>query len=168
MPTILNGPRIDAYAFSRALGDLLRVVQFRERDRACCHDLSVSQCYALSGIIQSGSLSVNELAAHLFVDKSTASRVANGLVARGFAERVADPNDARRVRLQATTRGVDTHDLIERDLADEYTRLLEHFDPGVASAMTDVLHMLARSFSARVDTSSGRCCSLPHTGGDLS
>ena len=165
MTTISAPPRIDAFAFSRALGDLIRVVQFRERDRACCHDLSVSQCYALSGIIRSGGLSVNELAAHLYVDKSTASRVANGLVDRGLAERTPDPLDARRVRLQATHRGLQTHDVIERDLAAEYTRLLERFDPGVASAMADVLHVLAGTFAARVDTSSGRCCTLPPSGG---
>jgi MarR family 2-MHQ and catechol resistance regulon transcriptional repressor len=168
MPTISTATRVDAYAFSSALGDLIRVVQFRDRDRACCHDLSVSQCYALSGIIQSGTLSVNEVAAHLFVDKSTASRVVNGLVTRGVVERVPDESDARRVRLRATVKGIATHDAIERELATEYTRLLEQFDPEVASATTDLLRKLAQSFADRVDTSSGRCCALPPTEGVMS
>src|SRR6056297_3139886 len=60
----------DTDSFSRALGDLIRVVQFRDRDRACCHGLSVTQCYGLEGIIENGGLTVNELAAYLYLDKS--------------------------------------------------------------------------------------------------
>jgi MarR family 2-MHQ and catechol resistance regulon transcriptional repressor len=162
MPTTAHPVRYDANAFSQALGDLIRVVQFRDRDRACCHDLSVSQCYALEAVIQAGELSVNQLAAHLFVDKSTASRVVSGLEARGMVERVPDPSDARRVRLRATRQGLAVHERITVELTGEYRALLERFDPDVAAGMTEMLRLLAHSFSERVDTSSGRCCTISH------
>jgi hypothetical protein len=37
----------DAETFHAALSELVRVYQFRDRDRICCHDVSVTQCYAL-------------------------------------------------------------------------------------------------------------------------
>src|SRR5690606_18937495 len=42
----------DAAALQRALSDLIRVYQFRDRDRICCHDISVSQCYALEALVE--------------------------------------------------------------------------------------------------------------------
>src|SRR4026208_275729 len=58
-----------------ALAALVRVYQFRDRDRICCHDVSVTQCYALEALIRRGELTLNELARELYLDKSTASRV---------------------------------------------------------------------------------------------
>ena len=47
--------RADAEHLSDALGELIRVIQFRDRDRACCYDISVSQCYALKRVIDAGA-----------------------------------------------------------------------------------------------------------------
>jgi hypothetical protein len=66
----------DARAVHEALSDLVRVYQFRDRDRICCHDVSVTQCYALEALIRRGPITLGELAAELYLDKSTASRVA--------------------------------------------------------------------------------------------
>ena len=41
----------DAEQLSGALSELIRVIQFRDRDRACCYDISVSQCYALKRVV---------------------------------------------------------------------------------------------------------------------
>ena len=150
----------EARDFSNALGELMRVVQFRDRDRACCYDVSVSQCYALKGVADAGALTVNELAAHLYLDKSTASRIANGLVEKGLLARARDPEDGRIVRLVTTPAGAETCSLIERDLSAEYAELLAHFSPEVRSAMTTLLARLARTVAARVDTTGGSCCSV--------
>lgn len=153
-PTLLP----DAHAFSDALAELIRVVQFRDRDRACCHDVSVTQCYALKGVADAGGLTVNELAARLYLDKSTASRVANGLVEKGLLRRERDPGDGRIVRLVATPGGQTVHSTIERELAAEYADLLEDFDPGFRSAIVKLVRRLGRSFASRVEASGGSCC----------
>jgi hypothetical protein len=40
--------RRDAVGSQAAVADLVRVYQFRDRDRICCHDVSVTQCDAFS------------------------------------------------------------------------------------------------------------------------
>lgn len=148
----------DAHAFYGALNELLRVVQFRDRDRACCYDVSVTQCYALKSIADGGGSTVNELAAALYLDKSTASRVAGGLEAKGYVVRERDQADGRIVRLVPTSSGLSLCQRIEDDLATEYAELLAEYDPEVRGAMIRLLGRLATSFSARVDASGGSCC----------
>ena len=86
-----NTLEADAARLTAAMSDMIRVVQFRDRDRACCYDISVTQCYALEAVVDGSGLTVNELAAHLYLDKSTTSRVANGLVQKGLITRRRDP-----------------------------------------------------------------------------
>lgn len=141
-----------------ALSDLIRIVQFRDRDRACCYDVSVSQCYALKAVADGGPLTVNDLAAHLFLDKSTASRIANGLVDLGYLARARDPADGRVVRLVVTPEGRAVHDRIREDLEREYAELLSDFDQEVRHGLIMVLGRLGRAFAARVDARGGTCC----------
>ena len=155
-----DGLLADGRRLSESLAGLVRVLQFRDRDRACCYGISVSQCYALKAVVDAGGVTVNELSASLYLDKSTASRIANGLVERALVERARDAEDGRVVRLVATPQGRDLYARIERDLSLEYAELLRDFDPEVRSAMPTVLARLARSFADRVDTSGGNCCSV--------
>lgn len=148
----------DARDLSQALSELIRVVQFRDRDRACCYDVSVSQCYAIKAVADRGPLTVNELAAELYLDKSTASRLAHGLEEKGYLGRERDDRDGRVIRLIATPEGRRLHRRIEEDLAGEYAELLMDFDPEVRAAMSRLLGRLAVSFAARVETSGGSCC----------
>jgi DNA-binding MarR family transcriptional regulator len=162
LPILETDPRVreDAQALGEALSELIRVVQFRDRDRACCFDVSVSQCYALKAVADRGPLTVNDLAAHLFLDKSTASRVANGLVDMGYLARARDPEDGRVVRLVATPEGRVLDDRIADHLTTEYVDLLGDFDPAVRDALTELVGRLGRSFAARVDVSGGTCCTV--------
>jgi len=153
-------PRLhsDARAFYEALNDLVRIVQFRDRDRACCFDVSVTQCYALEAVADEGPLTVNDLAARLYLDKSTASRVAAGLEAKGYVFRAGSPRDKRVVRLEATESGRALCSRIQEGLSAEYAEMLRDFDPEVRAAMTRLLGRLSGSFAARVDASGGSCC----------
>lgn len=155
-----SDPRLlaDAHGLYGALNDLLRVVQFRDRDMACCYDVSVTQCYALQAVVDDGPITVNELAARLYLDKSTASRVAGGLEEKGYVARERDASDGRIVRLSATEDGGNLCSRIEADLAQAYARMLEDFDPEVRGAMIRLMGRLASSFAARIDVSGGSCC----------
>ena len=148
----------DAHAFYEALNELLRVVQFRDRDRACCYDVSVTQCYALKAVVDGGPITVNDLAAALYLDKSTASRVAGGLEGKGYVARRRDAEDGRIVRLEATAEGRTLCARIEDDLSREYADLLGGFDPEVRAALIRLVGRLASSFASRVDASGGSCC----------
>jgi MarR family transcriptional regulator, 2-MHQ and catechol-resistance regulon repressor len=141
-----------------ALSDLIRVYQFRDRDRICCYDVSVTQCYALEALVRRGALTLNELAAHLFLDKSTASRVVDALERKGYVARRPHPQDGRALQLEPTAAGRALHAKIEGDILEEERRLLADFTPEVRQAMTRLIAGLARAAAGRVDTAGGTCC----------
>jgi DNA-binding MarR family transcriptional regulator len=151
----------DTRAFYAALSDLIRIYQFRDRDRICCHDVSVSQCYALQALVERGGMTLNDLAAHLYLDKSTASRVVDALERKSYVERSPHPDDRRALVLAATEAGRELHRRIQRDLLAEEEALLAGFDPEIRRAMTHLLARLARAAAARVEAGGGSCCRVP-------
>lgn len=154
----------DAEAFYRALSGLLKVYQFRDRDRICCHDVSVTQCHALEEVVRRGPRTVNELAAALYLDKSTASRVVGALERKGYVERVPDPRDGRVRRVAATAAGTELSHRIAAEILAEETALLADFPPDVRRGMTTILERLTEAARDRVEASGGSCCRLPATG----
>ncbi len=148
----------DVRAFYDALSELVRVYEFRDRDRICCHDVSVTQCYALEALARQGALTLNELAAHLYLDKSTTSRVVDALERKGYVARRPHPQDGRALQLEATPAGRALHGRIEADILEEERRLLAGFSPEVRQAMAQLLGRLARAAAANVTTGGGSCC----------
>ena len=148
----------DAQALYDALQDLIRVYQFRDRDRICCHDLSVTQCYALDAVVRRRGITVNELSAELYLDKSTASRVVDALERKGYLKRNSHPDDRRAVQLGVTRSGKSLLTRIRRDIVEHEKSLIAGFDPKTRRAMTKLIHQLARAAAERVDTSGGTCC----------
>jgi MarR family transcriptional regulator, 2-MHQ and catechol-resistance regulon repressor len=149
----------DARDLREALSELIRVYAFRDRDRICCYDISVTQCYALQAISRRGPLTLNELSAELYLDKSTTSRVVDGLEKKGYATRLTHPESRRSILVEPTPAGATLLDRIEADLLSEEMRLLEDFEPEVRKGAARLIQRLARAASARVDTSGGTCCS---------
>jgi DNA-binding MarR family transcriptional regulator len=154
----------DTVELNRALTELVRVYQFRDRDRICCYDVSVSQCYALEAIVLEGPLGLNELAARLYLDKSTASRVVDALEKKGYAERRARPEDRRALRLVATEAGRELYARIQGDILAQERELLAEFSPEVRQSMAKLIGQLARAAAARVDTTGGACCTRALSG----
>jgi MarR family 2-MHQ and catechol resistance regulon transcriptional repressor len=139
----------DAAAVHAALSDLVRVYQFRDRDRICCHDISVTQCYALEALIRRGPSTLGQVAAELYLDKSTASRVIATLERKRYVSRSSHPDDGRAVVLQATAAGRRLHGLIKRGLLNEERELLRDFEPRVRVAAAEIMARLARVAAAR-------------------
>lgn len=150
----------DAVALHEAVADLVRVYQFRDRDRICCHDVSVTQCYALETIVEHGPLRLSALAERLFLDKSTTSRVVSSLVRKGYVEQRADAKDGRATTLSATRRGHGLCARITDDLVGQQKQLLQDLDPDVRSAVVQVLRRLAHAADARFRSgvSTGATC----------
>ncbi len=139
----------DAVALQAAVADLVRVYQFRDRDRICCHDISVTQCYALETLIDRGPMRLSALAERLFLDKSTTSRVVSTLVRKGYVEQRADAQDARATTLRATRRGRSLCARITDDLVAQQKAVLQDLDPGVRSGVIQVIRRLAEAADAR-------------------
>ena len=155
----------DARALQTAVADLVRVYQFRDRDRICCHDISVTQCYALETLIDHGPMRLGELSARLFLDKSTTSRVIRTLQKKGYVEQHQDPGDRRATAISATTAGRRLCARITDDLVDQQKDLLADLDPEVRAGVVDVIRRLARAADSRfrsgVSVDGGAACCSP-------
>lgn len=153
----------DAVDLQTAVAELVRVYQFRDRDRICCHDISVTQCYALETLVEYGPMRSSTLAERLFLDKSTTSRVAATLVKKGYVEQRADDVDGRATALQVTAAGRTLHKRITKDLVEQQKHLLQDLDPEVRDAVVQVIRGLTRAADSRfrsgVSVGSGAGCS---------
>ena len=148
-----------------AVADLVRVYQFRDRDRICCHDISVTQCYALETLVEHGPLRLSALADRLFLDKSTTSRVVGTLVKKGYVEQGADAQDGRAIALSVTRKGRSLCARITDDLVDQQKQLLQDLDPDVRTGVVQVLRRLAQAADARFRSGTaageGKACCAP-------
>lgn len=151
----------DAVDLHTALSELVRVYQFRDRDRICCHDISVTQCYALEALIRRGPSGLNELAAELYLDKSTASRVVATLERKKYVTRERHPEDGRAVILSASPAGKRLYERIRTDLVAETRELLEDFEPEVRKGAARLILQLARAAAERSGVAPGTGCCPP-------
>jgi DNA-binding MarR family transcriptional regulator len=139
----------DARALQAAVADLVRVYQFRDRDRICCHDISVTQCHALEALVDGGPLRLGELTERLFLDKSTTSRVVRTLVKKGYVQQHPDASDRRASALSATRAGRALCARITDDLVEQQKALLADLDPELRAGVVDVIRKLARAADSR-------------------
>jgi len=139
----------DAAALQAAVGELVRVYQFRDRDRICCHDISVTQCHALEALVEHGPMRLSELTERLFLDKSTTSRVVRTLVTKGYVTQQQDARDGRATTLSATPAGRRLCARITDDLVEQQKALIADLDPDVRAGVVDVIRRLARAADAR-------------------
>ena len=152
----------DAQALQAAVADLVRVYQFRDRDRICCHDISVTQCHALEALVEHGPMRLSELTERLFLDKSTTSRVVGTLVKKGYVEQRPDATDGRATALHPTTRGRRLYERIMDGLVEQQKQLLQDLDPGIREGVVNVIRRLARAADSRfrsgVSIGADGCC----------
>jgi DNA-binding MarR family transcriptional regulator len=155
----------DSLALHEALADLVRAYQFRDRDRICCHDISVTQCYALEALKRDGPMRLNDLAARLFRDKSTSSRVLGALVRKGYAERLADLTDARAISVRITAKGRGLYSRIHGDLVQQQVQMIADLTPEARRAAIEVISRLARAAESKFGigraASAESCCCGP-------
>ena len=169
-PTNSSNLQKDAAALQAAVAELVRVYQYRDRDRICCHDVSVTQCHALEALAEHGPMRLNALADRLFLDKSTTSRVVGALVKKGHVEQRADAVDGRAIALHATASGRRLYTRITDDLVEQQKQLLQDLGPDVREGVIEVIRRLARAADSRfrsgVSVGAGGACCGPSGGGN--
>jgi MarR family 2-MHQ and catechol resistance regulon transcriptional repressor len=148
-PITNSALRQDAEALHAAVSDLVRIYQFRDRDKICCYDVSVTQCYALEVLAERGPSRSQALAEALRLDKSTTTRVVDALVRKGYVERLPDPEDARAVSLRITREGRKLYEKINGELIEQQLDLLRDLDPRVRAGATELIQRLARAAQSR-------------------
>ncbi|TCL59757.1 DNA-binding MarR family transcriptional regulator [Hydrogenispora ethanolica] len=86
-----------------------------ELEASCC-GVTFAQCHAVVEIGRAGSISLNDLAATLALDKSTMNRTINHLVTHNLATREIDPRDRRYIMIQLTPSGRKAFQTIENSM----------------------------------------------------
>jgi DNA-binding MarR family transcriptional regulator len=108
----------------------------REIARHALAELGTQGFTALAIVHREGPVRVSDVAEHLRIDLSVASRQVAALVTAGYAEREADPDDRRSYRISATERGT-------RVLRESHRRMVQAFERPLASWPEDDIVALA-------------------------
>jgi len=138
--------RADATA---ALVDGLVQLSFEVQGRlgrvAAQHDLSLTQVRLL-GVLRDHELGIQQLAAHLGLEKSSVSGLVDRAEARGLLRRKASTDDGRAVRVVITKAG--------RTLAERGER-------EIAAALADLVADLSRTDRERLTELLAKCLPAP-------
>jgi DNA-binding MarR family transcriptional regulator len=139
------------------MSDLIRIYQFRDRDRTYCHGISVSQCYALEAVARHGPLTVNQLAAYLYLGKSTVSRLVEGMVQKELVSRQPHPHDRRSLLVTLTEVGSCVHYRILEEYLERERELLAEFAPEVRPDLIEFIRRLAATATKNATTGPADC-----------
>jgi DNA-binding MarR family transcriptional regulator len=90
-------------------------------------------------------ITMSELSSTLNVPMSTATRIVDGLVKNGMAERVHDPNDRRIVRVGMSKTGREIYEMGMAYNKQRITKLLKDF---TAEEQTQLLKLMNKLFDA--------------------
>ncbi len=134
------------------LRHLVRLLGLLEKSEAACCSLSLTQCHALTEVGRTQSMSLNELADTLQLDKSTLSRSVNQLVDDDILKRTAQSEDRRYVAIELTEKGQTIFDNTERTMYDYYSKIMASIP---AEKRAQVLESLELLNSALADS---KCC----------
>lgn len=132
------------------INQLIRVHQFRDRDCICHHDVSVAQCYALETLVKRGPLRLQALAAEMYLDKSTTSRVVDSLLRKKYVLKVTDPSDQRAIQLSLTPAGTELYQTIRQDLVTEEASMIKDVPPEVIDGALTLIRQLTTAARARL------------------
>ncbi|GIH96508.1 MarR family winged helix-turn-helix transcriptional regulator [Planobispora siamensis] len=107
--------------------------------------VSMSEIFALGELGDADTLSQNELAARLGLEKSTVSRLAAALERRGWLSRERDPDNRRFYRLGLTPEGRAATESIGREFHRTHAALLDALTPAEREGLTLGLNGLIRA-----------------------
>lgn len=151
--------QVDAAANPSGAPRLREIVRLLERklgmledfQTACCGK-TFAQCHALVEIGRAGSISLNDLANGLGLDKSTMSRTINQLVHGGLVEREIDPEDRRYVTIGLTETGKRTYAELEESMNVYFSELYEAIPEEKREQVVESLDLLVQVFGG------SQCC----------
>ncbi len=105
----------------------------------------MSEVFALGELSKEGTLSQQDLASRLGLEKSTVSRLAAAMEARGWLSREREATNRRYYQLRLTAEGQDVARRVGQDLRDH---LLDLLTPQERQALTTGLTGLVRAMES--------------------
>lgn len=111
----------------------------------CGQPVNVAEAYTLMELIRDGMLPQHELVERLNLAKSTVSRLVNGLVRRGWVERMRNPQDKRSRLLALTQDGQNIAATIAAARQQKFTQVLERIPTDQHASVIQSLHILVEA-----------------------
>jgi DNA-binding MarR family transcriptional regulator len=145
--------------FSDELIAICRYFGAYEREMVCCGTVTVPQCLVLQQL-RAGGLDMGALATGSGGSVSAMTRLVDGIERRGWAERVRDPDDRRRVLVRLTAAGEKEADRL-RAVTDELVALLfAHIPEDRREQVVESMRLVRRAMDAIGGALAG-CCGSP-------
>lgn len=110
--------------------------------------MSMSEAFALGELSEEGTLSQQDLASRLGLEKSTVSRLAAGMEGRGWISREREATNRRYYQLRLTTEGQGVAQRVGQDLRDRHANLLDLLTPQERQGLTTGLTGLIRAMQS--------------------
>jgi DNA-binding MarR family transcriptional regulator len=132
-----------AEKMDRLTKDLMRKFQMRDRNEISCCGVTVSQCYTLDMLGEHGEMSMVQLARKMFLDKSTMTRVVDGLVERELVVRRFVDSDRRLIYVALTLKGRKLLEGIRAQQLHSLRQILERIPAGERQKLLDGLEIFA-------------------------
>lgn len=131
---------------SETLRELLRILvrdlDLLEKNDSTCCGVTLVQCHALVEIGRKETLSLNELASTLHLDKSTMSRTINNLVESSLVHRDIDNANRRYVSIRLTKEGEEVFSTIETSMNDYYSNIFKSIPDSKRDQVLESLQLL--------------------------
>jgi DNA-binding MarR family transcriptional regulator len=121
---------------------LQRKMEFFDDLQSSCCGVSFAQCHALAAIRQAGTISLNDLAVGIGLDKSTVSRTVDNLVNNKMALRDPVPADRRCVTIRLTAKGNRAIREVEAGLSQCFESLYRSIDQPRRAQVMESLRIL--------------------------
>jgi DNA-binding MarR family transcriptional regulator len=134
----------------RALTELARRYQFRNRDEVCCYGLTVSQCYALQ-TLQEGAHHTGLLAEKLGLDISSTTRLVDQLVRKKLVQRKRGVEDGRVRQIELTDSGNKLMSRIENDFALFLAEATKDIPQDVRKQLPQIIRVLNAALQCGTD-----------------
>jgi DNA-binding MarR family transcriptional regulator len=149
-------PRLarDARLLLGGLRALLRTQQVSERANVACCGMTVAQAATLHVLYLEGPVRLGALSRRLGIAPSTLTRNLERIEARGWVERVDDPDDGRAFRLRLTRSGRAQARRLEEQNEASTRELLAGFPVARRQRVVGGLMDLLQA----IDTQLGPCC----------
>lgn len=120
--------------------------------QASCCGVTFAQCHAIVEIGRAKSISLNDLANILGLDKSTMSRTVNHLVNSHLAVREIEPKDRRYILISLTEEGWNTYKTIEAEMNAYFAQVYHRLPEDKRAQVVESLQLLLQALAAN------ECC----------
>ena len=143
----------DAAELYDAATVFIRFYQFRDRDQALRSGLTVVQAYALDILIAADGQRLTDLAAALYLDKSTTSRIVASMERNGLVEWTRPAHDKRSMWIVASAEGKRRYHQHRRAIERDNARFLRTYSAAERRAAIRILRQLVERAEARAAAS---------------